>query len=127
MQDSLRLLARELRRPVRVWHEHDHLRHPIGPGGRFQELTGKLWRRDDLEPELVALEVQRLLDVMHPKHDLGQPNDDAAHAVTAETIAARLMSLARGGTEQPGASSKPRPPVSATARRASASTSSGGP
>src|SRR5439155_18750307 len=38
MQHTLRLLARKLRRPVRVRDEHDHLRHAASAVGRLQEF-----------------------------------------------------------------------------------------
>jgi len=126
VKDTFRLLARELRRAIWVRHQHDHLRHPIGAGARFQELVRQLRWRDDLEPEQVTVEMQGRLQVPHPKHDLGKAGDHY-HAATADTIAARFTSFARVGTEHPGASSNPRPPVSAIARLASASTSAGGP
>src|SRR5713226_4152779 len=108
-------------------YQHDHLRHSVCPAARLQELVRQLRRRDQHEAELVAVEAESRIHVLDPQHYLGQACARPSHAAIAETIAARLMSLARGGTEQPGASSRPRPPVSATARRASASTSGGGP
>src|ERR1700731_854469 len=110
-----------------MWDENDHLGHAVRPASRLQKFVRQLRRREELEPELVAIEPKGRVHVLDPQHDLGKAGDRVRHAAIAETTAARLMSLARGGTEQPGASSRPRPPVSATARRASASTSGGGP
>src|ERR1700681_1588372 len=108
-------------------NQYDHLRHTVTSVRRLEELVRQLRRRNWLPPAKVAIEAEGRILVVHPEHDLGEARDAAAHAATALTIAARLMSLARGGTEQPGASNRPRPPVSATALRASASTSDGGP
>src|ERR1700687_672048 len=126
MEDSLGLLARELDRSVRMRHQHDHLGHPGRTFARTQKFVWQLWRRDDLEAEHVPVKMERRLDVAHPQHDLRETRNPT-HAASAVTIAARLTSLARGGTEHPGARSKPRPPASSTARRASVSTSCGGP
>src|SRR5213082_1369307 len=52
------------------------------------------------------------------QHDLGQTLN-TTHAATANITASRLASRTRGGTEHPGASSNPRPPVSRIARWAS--------
>src|SRR5690242_5645188 len=123
VQRPLLLLA--MRRKVgvrmRVWDEHDHFRNPAGRR-HPQEFVGQRWGRDDLHPEHVAIELQRRLHVGDPQHDLRQ-TFDSAHAA----IASRFKSRTRGGTEQPGASNKPRPPVSSAARSASALTFDGGP
>ena len=125
VQHTLFLVPGEIFVRVRMRDQHDHL----GYAARLrdhQELVRHLGRRDYLEPELVAIELQRRLHVGDPQHDLGEPFH-AAHAATAVTIAARFVSRTRGGTEQPGAISSPRPPVSSMARRASASIFGGGP
>src|SRR5712692_58560 len=108
-------------------NQHDHLGHTMLTRGCSEELDRELDRRDDLQTEEVAVEVERGVHIADPQHDLGEPGDDAAHAATAEIIAARFASLVCGETEHPGASSSPRPSVAAIARRASASTSPGGP
>src|SRR5450759_2633103 len=107
-------------------NKHDHLGNSEGALTCAEELVRQLRRRDQDQAEYVAIEIQRRVHISHPEHDLGETGHPA-HAASADTIAARLVSFARVGTEQPGASSSPRPPVSATARRASASTSEGGP
>src|SRR4029077_7286648 len=108
-------------------HEHDHLRPSFVAIPSAKELVGQCRRRDELQAEQVTIEMHRRIHVPHPEHDLREAGDRTAHAATASPIATRLMSRTRGGTEQPGASSKPRPPVSAIARLASAWTSDGGP
>src|SRR5882672_5645430 len=110
---------------MRMWDQHDHLGNPSRVGDH-QEFIGQLGGRDDLQPELVAVELERRLHIGDPQHDLSEAFD-FAHAAIAATIAARFASFARVGTEQPGARSRPRPPVSAIALRASAATSCGGP
>src|SRR5207245_3529271 len=127
MERALVLLARERRGRVGMGHEHDHLRHSFITLPGTQELVGQLRRRDDLQPEQVSVEMKRFIHVAHPEHDLRETGDCPTQAATASPIATRLMSRTRGGTEQPGASSRPRPPVSAIARLASAWTSDGGP
>src|SRR4029077_1965591 len=107
--------------------QHYHLGYARAALAGAKELVRQLGQRDQLEAEPINVERQRRVHVVHPEDDLPQALHAARHAAGADTIAARLMSFARGGTEQPGASSNPRPLVSATARRASASTSSGGP
>src|SRR6266540_6522742 len=110
---------------IGVGDEHDHLGDSAGLGDH-QELVGHLQRREQLEPEPVSIELHRPFDVGDPPHDLGE-TFDLAHAATAPAIAARCSSRTRGGTEHPGARSSPRPPVSETAARASASILAGGP
>src|SRR5229473_5721740 len=110
-----------------MWYEHDHLRHSIPAVTGAQELVRQRRRRNELESEQVPIEMQRRVHVAHPEDDLRQAGDGSPQAATASPIATRLMSRTRGGTEQPGASRRPRPPVSAIARRASACTSDGGP
>src|ERR1700682_2964717 len=107
-------------------HQHDHLGHSEAALAGAQELVRELGWRHQLEAETVLIEMQRRGHVVDPQHDLRETRN-AVHDAIADTIAARFASLARVGTEQPGASSKPRPPVSSTACRASASTSAGGP
>src|ERR1700687_6056225 len=109
-----------------MWHQHDHLGHSRGTFARAKELVREFLRGDQLESEHVPVKAQSRVDVLHPQHDLRETRD-AAHAAMAVSIAARWTSWSRGVTENPGASSSPRPPVSATARRASVSTSGGGP
>src|SRR6266851_4132438 len=99
---------------------------PFLPLSVRRKVAVRLGRRDELEPELVAIELEGRLHVGDPQHDLGE-SFDSAHAATPVTIAARLVSRTRGGTEQPGAMSNPRPPVSSIALRASASILAGGP
>src|SRR5438445_867129 len=127
VEHPLGLLARERRRRVGMGHEHDHLRHSLITLPGTEEFVGQCRRRDDLQPEQVPIEMQRRIHVAHPEHDLRETGDCPTQAATASPIATRLMSRTRGGTEQPGASSRPRPPVSAIARLASAWTSDGGP
>src|SRR5260370_20168065 len=127
MQDSLRLLSEKLVRRVWMRNEHDRLRHSRVARAGAKELVRQLRRRAKLESEPVTVKMQRRLHVIHQEDDLRQALHAPGHAARAATIAARFMSFARVGTEHPGASSNPRPPVSATARRASASTSRGGP
>src|SRR3989442_7023504 len=117
MEHPLLLVAREIVRLVRVRYEHDHLGNPT----RFrhhQELVGQLRWRHYLEPKAIAIELERSLHVGDPQHDLGEPFD-FAHAATGDVIASRFASRTRGGIEQPGASNKPRPPVTLIALSAS--------
>src|SRR6266852_893122 len=107
--------------------QHDHLRHAVRARARAQELVWQLRRRYHLEPEQVAIEMERGLHVARPHDDLGEPGYGPAQVAIAAAIAARFASRVRGGTEQPGATSKPRPPVSPTTRRTSDSISDGGP
>jgi len=65
-------------------------------------------------PKPIAIEMKRGVHVVDPQHDLGETGDPA-HAAIAVTIAARFASLARVGTEQPGASSNATARVSSTA------------
>src|SRR5450631_3787921 len=127
MKHSLGFLAGKLHRWFWVRHEHDHLRHPVRASPCPQKFVWELGWRNNLEPEQIAIEMQGPLHIAHPQHDLRETRNEPAHAATADAMAARLTSLARVGTEQPGASNRPRPSVSAIARRASASTSAGGP
>src|SRR5437773_5531660 len=127
VQGSLLLLsmAREIRVRVRVRHQHDQLWDATRLGDH-QELVGHLWRRHQLEPEPVLVELERRLHIGDPKHDLGEAFD-AAHAASADAKAAMFFSCTRGDTEHPGATISPRPPVSRTAARASSSIFGGGP
>src|SRR5690348_9590924 len=119
------LMRREVVVRIRVRDQNDQLWDAVG-FSHAKKFVGHLRRRDQLEAEVLSIERERYLDVGRPQDDLG----DAlyvTHAATAEIIAARLVSRTRGGTEQPGASTSPRPPVSSTARRASSSIRGGGP
>src|SRR2546430_17125754 len=125
MEHPLLLVAREIVRLVRVRDQHDHLGDPT----RFrhhQKLVWHLRGRHDLEPEAVAIELERRLHVGDPQHDLGQ-TFNTTHAATANITASRFASRTRGGTEHPGARSNPRPPVSRIARSASDLTFDAGP
>src|SRR5438046_1035762 len=125
MQHPLLLVPREIIVRMRMRDQDDHLRDPAALGDH-QELVGQLRWRHALEPEHVAVELQRRLHVGHPQYDLGE-SLDPAHAAIPVIISARLASRTRGGTEQPGATSKPRPPVSSTATRTSSSIFVAGP
>src|SRR6266567_1025198 len=110
-----------------VRYQHDHLRNSVRPRAGAQEFVRQLRRRHHLEPEQIPIEMERALHVAHPQNDLREPGDRPGHVAIAAAIAARFASRVRGGTEQPGATSRPRPPVSPTTRRTSASISGGGP
>src|ERR1700716_223820 len=90
-----------------VRHEHDHLGHRALARACSQEAVWQLGRRDHLEAEEVAVEGERTIHVVCPQHDLSQVEHRPAHAAAASIISARFDSLARGGTEQPGARSSP--------------------
>src|SRR5260370_10001796 len=127
MKHTLGLLARKLGGAEWMRDEHDHLGHSITAIPGAQELVGQARRRNHLETEEVAVEMQGRVHVAHPEHDLGETGDRTLQAATASLIATRLISRTRGATDQPGATSSPRPPVSAIARFPSACTSAGGP
>src|SRR5438477_3173174 len=125
MQDPLFLVSRKVVGPVGVRYQDDHLRDASGLG-HHQELVRQLRGRHQLEAEPISIEIERGLHIGDPQDDLGQALHPA-HAATAVAIASRFTSRTRGDTEQPGASSSPRPPVSSTAARASAAIFGGGP
>src|SRR5262249_33875298 len=112
----------------RVRHQHDHLRDRALARAGPQEAVRKLRRRDHRQAEEVAVERQGPVHVAHPQHDLAEVEHRPAHAAAASIIARRFASGACGGTEQPGATRRPRPPsVAAIAARTWAAIASGGP
>src|SRR5437762_9878634 len=55
-------------RSVRMRDQHDHLRHSVRTGPCAKELVRQLRRRYHLQPEQIAVEMERGLHVAHPQN-----------------------------------------------------------
>src|SRR5207248_2548209 len=111
VEHALRLLPREGAVGFGMGNQHDHLGNRPLARPRPQELVAQLGRADHRQPKQVSVEAERAVEVAHPQHDLGQVAGGRGYAASA--MALRCASRARGGTEQPGATSTPTPPVAA--------------